>query len=124
MRALKDLVLPAYKPYDPADDPGPIPSVIDRLKPSPGRVYPEPYALELQKYLIVLVPPEHAEELGHLRSDLGLMLYINDDWDATLSSLDEGVGYIEEEAGCKVRLTEHHADLTYWTASPRPADDA
>lgn len=123
MPTLRDLLPPAYKQHDPADDPGPIPCVMDRLKPDPLRVYPEPYTVELQKYVIVLVPPEHTEELGHLRSDPGLMLYVNDDWDATLASLDEGIRYIEDETGCKVRLTEHHADLTYWTASPRPTDD-
>ncbi|MFC4106312.1 hypothetical protein [Micromonospora zhanjiangensis] len=112
------------KPYDPADSPGPIPSVVERFRPrrteedtSTGA------AAEIERYTVVLVPPETAEAIGLLRDDPGLKLYLDNDWDCDLASLDEAARLIKQECDVAVTLVEHHADLTYWTARLRdPAD--
>lgn len=112
---------PQFAPYDPADSPGPIPSIVDRFRPrrhEPGDEGPAEDAT-LRRYTVVLVTPEQAEALGFDRSDGGFKLYLDDDWDGDLADLDHAVRCLEDECGIPVTLVEHHADLTYWTARPR-----
>lgn len=107
----------AVQPFDPAESPGPITSVVERFRPSKDR--PErPYgpAAEAARFTIVLVPPEQAEPLGFDRGDPGLKVYLDDDWDCDVSCLDDAARVIRDEVGVPVALVEHRADLTYWTA--------
>ncbi|MEU7956202.1 hypothetical protein [Micromonospora humida] len=64
--------------------------------------------------------PEGAQALGDDRGEVGLQLFRDDDWDGNPPHLDEAVKLIEEACGERVALTEHHSDLTYWTAHLRP----
>jgi hypothetical protein len=114
------LVLPEFKPYDPADSPGPFPSVIEEFRRGAWRNRPDPLLTQLARYTVVLVPPDHAEDLGLHRSTSGLMLYVDGVDEEQLRCLDSAVGYIEEQVGVEIALVEHHADLTYWTPIPRP----
>lgn len=108
------------QPYDPADSPGPITSVLERFRPhgtepvSPGR-----RQVEAERYSVVLVPPQAAGELGHDREDAGLKLYRDGEWNCDLASLYEATLLIAEECGVPVTLIEHHADLCDWTARAR-----
>jgi len=108
---------PWIKPYDPADSPGPIPSVLERFRPGRDEE-PQPSEAEIEagRYTVVLVPPEVAETLGHGRCDAGLHMYRDGDWDHCPSGLDDAVRLIKEACGEPVSLVEHHSDLTYWTA--------
>ncbi|PTA48051.1 hypothetical protein [Micromonospora sp. RP3T] len=110
------------RPHDPADSPGPIPSVIDRFGRH-GRAERQSLTeaeREAARYTVVLVSPEAAEALGDDRGEVGLHLFLDDDWDHQPAHLDEAVKMIEEACGEPVSLTEHHSDLTYWTAHVRP----
>ena len=105
------------RPFDPADSPGPIPSVLERFRPSRER--PEPPSgpdAQAARFTVVLVPPEAAEPLGFDRGDPGLKVYLDHDWDCDVSNLDDAVRVVRDEVGAPVALVEHHADLTYWTA--------
>ncbi len=109
-----------FQPYDPADSPGPIPSVIDRFRR--GRIEePQPSDAEQEaaRYTVLLVSPEAAEQLGAPRFDAGLRLYRETYWDHNPADLDEAAELIEEACGEAVVLVEHHSDLTYWTARVR-----
>ncbi|GGM21145.1 MULTISPECIES: hypothetical protein [Micromonospora] len=116
---------PAWlRPYDPADSPGPIPSVVERFRRR-GRDEPEPPSeaeREAGRYTVVLVSPEGAQALGDDRGEAGLQLFCDEDWDGCPAHLDDAVKLIEEACGEPVVLTEHHSDLTYWTASLRPTE--
>lgn len=117
------LMLATVKPYDPADSPGPIPSVVEHFRPRTDR--PERLtgpAAEAARYTVLLIPPESTDPLGHDRDDPGLKLYCDDEYDCDLSSLYEAAKLIEEQCKAPVTLIEHHADLTYWTAHLRAAD--
>lgn len=119
--ALRRLVDPRFAPYDPADSPGPIPSVVDRFRPRPDDpAEPERPGVEaeLARYAVVLVPPDTAEELGYHRTDPGLKLYVDGEYDGDLAFLADATKTIEDECGVPVVLVEHHADLYYWTAHP------
>lgn len=112
------------KPYDPADSPGPIPSVREHFRrgrevPPP----PSPAALEAARYTVVLVPPEATEMFGEDRGEAGLRMYRDTDWDHAPAYLDEAVKLIEENCGEPVVLVERHSDLTYWTARLRNEDE-
>ncbi|WFE63471.1 hypothetical protein [Micromonospora sp. WMMD714] len=110
------------RPYDPADSPGPIPSVVERFRRR-RRDEPEPPSeaeREAARYTVVLVSPEGAQALGDDRGEVGLHLFRDEDWDGNPPHLDEAVKLIEEACGERVTLTEHHSDLTYWTAHLRP----
>jgi hypothetical protein len=114
--------LPQFAPYDPADSPGPIPSVIERFRPrpyQPGEEDPDGPEATARRYAVVLVTPEHAEVLKHRRCDAGLKLYVDDEWESDVIDLFEAATDIERMCGFPVTLVEHHADLTYWTARPR-----
>ncbi|MDI5936780.1 MULTISPECIES: hypothetical protein [Micromonospora] len=109
------------RPYDPADSPGPIPSVIERFRRR-RRDEPEPPTeaeREAARYTVVLVPPAAAEALGDDRGEVGLHLFCDDDWDHQPAHLDDAAKMIGEACGEPVVLTEHHSDLTYWTAHVR-----
>lgn len=114
---------PAWiKPYDPADSPGPIPSVIERFRPrQDGSDEPEPDKAEIEaaRYAVVLLPPEAADAMGHDRCEAGLQLYRDNEWDGSPPHLDEAARQIGEACGEPVILVEHHSDLTYWTARLR-----
>lgn len=113
-------MLATVKPYDPADSPGPIPSVIERFRPRADR--PEPLtgpAAEAARYTVLLIPPESTGPLGLHRDDPGLKLYCDDEYDCDVSSLYEAAKLIEEQCGAPVILVEHRADLTYWTVRIR-----
>ncbi|MGC9668757.1 hypothetical protein ACNTMW_19640 [Planosporangium sp. 12N6] len=92
------------------------------------RGQPEPPSeqeAEVARYTVVLVPPEAAEALGYDRSEAGLKIYLDNDWDYDVRSLDEAATQIEEDCGVPVTLVEHHADLCYWTTHVRrPAGSA
>ncbi|MGC4804851.1 hypothetical protein [Micromonospora sp. DT233] len=112
------------RPHDPAESPGPIPSVIARFGRDgrAGRPSLTEAEREASRYTVVLVPPEAAEALGDGRSGAGLQLFLDDDWDHQPAYLDEAVKLIEEACGEPVVLIEHRSDLTYWTAQVRPGD--
>lgn len=105
------------QPYDAAESPGPISSVIERFRPSRERedrlFGPE---AEAARFAVVLVPPEAAEPLGFERGDPGLKVYLDDEWECDVCNLDDAVTLIRDEVGAPVTLVEHQADLTYWTA--------
>ncbi|MBW4704327.1 MULTISPECIES: hypothetical protein [unclassified Micromonospora] len=63
--------------------------------------------------------PDAAQALGDDRGEVGLQLFRDEDWDGNPPHLDEAVKLIEEACGERVALTEHHSDLTYWTAHLR-----
>ena len=110
---------PAWlRPYDPDDSPGPIPSVVERFRRR-RRDEPEPPSeaeREAARYTVVLVSPDAAQALGDDRGEVGLHLFRDEDWDGSPGHLDDAVKLIEEACGERVALTEHHSDLTYWTA--------
>jgi len=111
---------PRFQPYDPADSPGPIPSVIERFRRGrPEEQRPTQAELEAARYTVLLIPPEAAEQLGEPRSDAGLRMYRDTDWDHNPSDLEEAAELIEEACGEPVTLVEHHSDLTYWTVRVR-----
>jgi hypothetical protein len=114
-------VPPWLKPYDPADSPGPIPSVVERFRRRGRAERPRPSEAEIEaaRYTVVLVPPEGSEALGEGRGEVGLQLFRDDDWEHYPAHLDEAVKLIEEACGERVVLTEHRSDLTYWTATLR-----
>ncbi|WP_329109863.1 hypothetical protein OG792_13575 [Micromonospora sp. NBC_01699] len=110
------------QPYDPADSPGPIPSVLERFRRGrPEQPAPSEAEVEAGRYTVVLVPPEAAEVIGYDRTDVGLRMYRDADWDHNPGDLDEVAAMIEEACGEPVILVEHHSDLTYWTARLRVA---
>ncbi len=116
--------LPEFAPYDPADSPGPIPSVIERFRPKPydpNAEDPDGPEATARRYTVVLVTPEHAAALKYDRCEAGLKLYVDDEWEGDLTDLFDAAKEIEQECGFPVQLVEHHADLTYWTARPRQA---
>ncbi|WP_326562534.1 hypothetical protein [Micromonospora sp. NBC_01796] len=111
---------PWAQPYDPADSPGPIGSVLERFRRGrPEEPEPSEAEAEAARYTIVLVPPEAAEVVGYDRSDVGLRMYRGGDWDHNPGDLDEAAGIIQEACGEPISLVEHHSDLTYWTARLR-----
>ena len=113
---------PWIKPYDPADSPGPIPSVIERFRPrsdEPDEPEPDEAEAEAARYAVVLLPPEATNALGHGRDEAGLQLYRDGEWEGSPSHLDDAVRLIEEACGEPVTLVERHSDLTYWTAHLR-----
>ncbi|MGC5660910.1 hypothetical protein ACN261_11000 [Micromonospora sp. WMMD723] len=63
--------------------------------------------------------PDAAQALGDDRGEVGLQLFRDEDRDGNPPHLDEAVKLIEEACGERVSLTEHHSDLTYWTAHLR-----
>jgi hypothetical protein len=110
---------PWVKPYDPADSPGPIPSVIERFRPrpdEPDQPVMDEAAIEAARYTVVLLSPADAEAIGQGRYEAGLQVYRDTDWEHNPSDLDEAAKLIEEACGEAVTLVEHHSDLTYWTA--------
>ncbi|QOC94113.1 hypothetical protein [Micromonospora craniellae] len=116
---------PAWlRPYDPADSPGPIPSVVEhfRRRYQAEETQPSEAEIEAARYTVVLVSPEAAEAFGDDRGEVGLHLYRDTDWDHYPAHLDDAVKTIEEACGARVTLTEHHSDLTYWTAHLRNPD--
>ncbi|WP_433346487.1 hypothetical protein [Micromonospora sp. CA-111912] len=116
---------PAWlQPYDPADSPGPIPSVIERFRRRGRTEEPQPSEAEREaaRHTVVLVPPEAAEALGDDRGEVGLQMFRDGDWDHNPAHLDEAVRLIEESCGEPVVLAEHQSDLTYWTAHVRHGD--
>ncbi|MDG4795307.1 hypothetical protein [Micromonospora sp. WMMD1082] len=110
------------RPYDPADSPGPIPSVIEQFRRQPDPEQPQPSEAEIEaaRYTVVLMSPEAAEAFGDDRGEAGLHLFRDRDWDHYPAHLDDAVKVIEEACGERVTLTEHRSDLTYWTARVRP----
>ncbi|MEU6021039.1 hypothetical protein [Micromonospora sp. NPDC047134] len=110
------------QPYDPANSPGPIPSVVERFRRRPRAEQPQPTEAEIEaaRYTVVLMSPEAAETFGDDRGEAGLHLFRDDDWDHYPAHLDDAVKMIEEACGERVTLVEHHSDLTYWTAHLRP----
>jgi hypothetical protein len=109
------------QPYDPADSPGPIPSVVERFRRQPDPEQPQPSEAEIEaaRYTVVLVSPEAAEAFGDDRGEAGLHLFRDRDWDHYPAHLDDAVKVIEEACGEPVLLVEHRSDLTYWTARLR-----
>jgi hypothetical protein len=110
-------MLVKVRAYDPADSPGPIPSVIDHFRPGPE--LPEQLSEAehtAARYTVILVPPEEAEILDLGRENPGLKLYLDHHWEADVSDLDEAATLISEHCGKPVTLVEHRADLCYWTA--------
>jgi hypothetical protein len=75
--------------------------------------------IEDGRYTVVLVPPDAAEVIGWGRTDAGLRVYRDGDWDHNPGDLDEAADLIQEACGEPVTLVEHHSDLTYWTARLR-----
>lgn len=113
------------QPLRPEESPGPIPSVVERFRPSRERVErPSGPEAEVARFAVVLVPPDAAEPLGFDRADTGLKLYLDDEWDCDVSSLDDAVALIHDEVGVPVALVEHRADLSYWTARVHPEGPA
>jgi hypothetical protein len=113
-------VPPWAQPYDPADSPGPIESVLERFRRGRSEE-PQPSEAEVEagRYTIVLVSPEAAEVIGYDRTDVGLRMFCDGDWDHNPSDLDEAADLIQEACGEPITLVEHHSDLTYWTARLR-----
>lgn len=111
------------KPYDPADSPGPISSVIERFRPrrsdEPEQPEPDEAEIEAARYAVVLLPPEAANALGHGRDEAGLQLYRDAEWEGSPPNLDEAAKLIGEACGEPITLTERRSDLTYWTAHLR-----
>lgn len=109
------------QPYDPADSPGPISSVVARFRRGSRGGEPSPTEAEIEaaRYTVVLVSPEAAEALGDDRGEVGLHLFRDTDWEHSPSHLDEAVKFIEEACGERVALVERRSDLTYWTARLR-----
>lgn len=109
-------MLNVVQPFDPADSPGPIPSVIERFRAHRDRPE-EPFgpAAEAARFTVVLVPPEATDPLGFGRGEPGLKVYLDEDWDYDVANLDDAVEMIHKSVGAAVTLVEHRADLTYWT---------
>ncbi|EEP72844.1 hypothetical protein MCAG_03171 [Micromonospora sp. ATCC 39149] len=84
-----------------------------------GRPSPTEAEREASRYTVVLVSPEAAEALGDDRGEVGLHLFRDDDWDHQPAHLDDAAKMIEEACGEPIILTEHHSDLTCWTAHVR-----
>lgn len=120
---VQDAYQPAWiKPYDPADSPGPIPSVIERFRPDRNATQePEPDEAEVEaaRYTVVLLQPEAADAMGHDRCEAGLQLYRDNGWEGSPSHLDDAAKLIEEACGAPITLVERRSDLTYWTAHLR-----
>jgi hypothetical protein len=113
-------MLTRVQPYDPADSPGPLASVIERFRPlAPGPGSAPELAAEVARFTVVLVPPEAAEALGYDRDGAGLKVYRDDEWDCDVRSLRDAADAIEDECGVPVTLVERHSDLCYWTARLR-----
>nr|MDT0661674.1 hypothetical protein [Micromonospora sp. DSM 115978] len=111
---------PRFPPYDPTESPGPIGSAVERFRRGrPESPRPSEAEAEANRYTVLLVSPDEAEQLGEPRFDAGLRLFRDDDWEANISDLDEAVDIIERECGEPVSLVEHRSDLTYWTARVR-----
>jgi hypothetical protein len=125
---VKPIFTPSWaKPYDAADSPGPIGSVLERFRRGrPEEPHPSEAEIEAGRYTVVLVPPDAAEVIGWGRTDVGLRVYRDGDWDHNPGDLDEAADLIQEACGEPVTLVEHHSDLTYWTARLRepPTDPA
>nr|MDT0661343.1 hypothetical protein [Micromonospora sp. DSM 115978] len=113
---------PWYQPYDPADSPGPIASVIERFRPRPDDDEPvlDDAEIEAARYTVILLGPDDAQALGQGRFEAGLQLYRDTDWGHNPSDLDDAATIIEQTCGKPVSLAEHRSDLTYWTARVRP----
>ncbi|MGW0433922.1 hypothetical protein ACWDV4_15455 [Micromonospora sp. NPDC003197] len=115
------VLIPWAEPYDPANSPGPIPSVVERFRWRPDRpVAPSNAEREAARYTVVLVSPDAAESLGQHRYDVGLRVYLDDDLAHDALDLDDAVDVIEDACGEPVTLVEHHSDLPYWTVHIRP----
>jgi hypothetical protein len=94
--------------------------VLERFRRGrPEEPCPSEAEIEAGRYTIVLVPPGAAEVTGYHRTDVGLRMYRDGDWDHNPSDLDEAVQLIEQACGEPVTLVERHSDLTYWTARLR-----
>ncbi|GAB2919024.1 hypothetical protein GCM10027280_02570 [Micromonospora polyrhachis] len=116
------VLMPWAEPYDPANSPGPIPSVVERFRWRPDRpAAPSEAEREAARYTVVLVSPDAAESMGRPRYDVGLRVYQDDDLAHDALDLDEAVDMIEKACGEPITLVEHRADLTYWTVRVRPS---
>lgn len=115
-----------FKPYEPADSPGPIPKVIDRFRRRPfdRDELRDRANTTLARYTLVLVTPTDATRLGLTPDQSGLMLFVDTALDGCKESFEQAVRDIEEDCGLPIVLVEHRADLTYWTAQWRaPSSD-
>ncbi|GAB3160571.1 hypothetical protein GCM10027290_66730 [Micromonospora sonneratiae] len=115
------VLAPWAQPYDPANSPGPIPSVVERFRRDRERPSsPSDAEQEASRYTVVLVSPDAAEALGHHRYDVGLRVYRDEYLAQDALDLDEAADIIKKACGEQITLTEHRSDLTYWTARVRP----
>ena len=109
------------KAYDPADSPGPIPSVIVRFRRRGHAEQPEPSEAEIEaaRYTVVLVPPEASEALGDGLERGRAPAVPGRRLGPLPRPPGRGLKVIEEACGERVVLTERRSDLTYWTANLR-----
>lgn len=112
---------PWYQPSDPADSPGPIPSVVERFRPRLDDDEPvlDDAEIKAARYTVVLLGPDDAQAIGQGRFEAELQLYRDTDWEQNPSDLDEAAATIEQACAEPITLVEHRSDVTYWTAHVR-----
>ena len=86
---------------------------------------PEPEISEHERYLLVLLSPDHCDRLNpypYTREDAGLVLHYDGMWEENVAWISEAERSVGDECGYPVHAVERHEDgLYYWTFAPKDA---